>query len=234
MTRAAHQHTQVDVAGDDLRSMIRDLTQPQTHREAYTVKRGTTTWRRDHVTTVPPLLWQLEHAIPTKAGDTSPGGFRSQPAAWLESLDTMARIDLEASRWVTDMGETDDGTTIQVVTRLGSLLPSADRCHRARGHMDDEKWCCTWHAVAHDVRRWHTQARIVTGWQSPAWRPNNTCPVCGKRGGLRVRLSDQSAMCIECREVWVAGTIGLLAEHIRQENLESAVNGGAPAAEAEA
>jgi hypothetical protein len=232
VSRPAHQHTHLDTAADDLRDMIRDLTRTTTHHEGYTVKRGSTTWRRDHITTVPPLLWQLEHATPTKAGDTSPGGFRSQPAAWLESLDTMARIDLEASRWVTDMGESDDGTTSQVVARLGSLLPSAHRCPRPRGRLDGEKWCCTWHAVAHDVRRWHTQALIVTGWQSPAWRPNNTCPMCGKRGGLRVRLSDQSAMCVECREVWQAGTIGLLAEHIRGENLEMAVAGDAPDGEA--
>jgi hypothetical protein len=55
-------HTQVDTAADDLRDMIRDLTRTTTHHERYSIKRGTTTWRRDHITTVPPLLWQLEHA----------------------------------------------------------------------------------------------------------------------------------------------------------------------------
>jgi len=226
--------TRVDQAGDQLRDMLADLTRTRTHREHYTRRIGGTTWAGDHITTVPPLLWQLEHAVPTSSGDTSPGGYRSQPAAWLESLDTLARIDLEASRWVTDMGASDNGSTIDVVTRLGGLLPSAHRCDRPHGRCDKDAqepssgWCCRWHAVEHDVRRWVTQAKVVTGWQTPAWRPDNTCPMCGHRGGLRVRLSDQSALCIECRETWAPGNIGLLAEHIRRENAEPVVAGDAP------
>lgn len=226
-TRTAHHY---DQAADDLRNLIADLTRTRTHRERYTVKHGTTVWSRDHVTTVPPLLWQLEHATPTKAGDDAGfGGFKSQPAAWLESLDTLARIDLEATRWVTDVGEPGEGSTIDVVSRLGGLTRSMHRCshHRGLHDKDNDQWCCAWHAVAYDVRRWHTQALIVTGWQSPAWRPDNTCPVCGRRGGLRVRLSDQSALCIECRETWGYETIGLLAEHIRGENHEVIVGRGA-------
>lgn len=225
MTAHAPQHHATDEAGDELRDHIADLTRTTTHRERFTRDRVKgTAWSGDHVTLVPPLLWQLEHTSPTKAGDSAlSGSFKSQPAAWLEALDTLARIDLEANRWVTDMGEPGDGTTMQLVQKLGSLMPSATRCGRLRGrHSDETGWCCTWHAVARDVHRWWVQARIVTGWQSPAWRPDNSCPMCGKRGGLRVRLGDHSALCVECRETWDQSTIGLLAEHIRRENLEEA------------
>jgi Zn-finger nucleic acid-binding protein len=46
------------------------------------------------------------------------------------------------------------------------------------------------------------------------------CPVCDVRRSLRVNLSLQTALCVECREVWDSTTIGLLAEHIRAENME--------------
>lgn len=228
----AAQHTGRDEAADDLRTMIAELSTGHRHREHYTRQIGATVWAGDHVTDVPSLIWQLEHAIPAKAGDDGgAAGYRSQPAAWLESLDTLARIDVEASRWVTDMGGSDHGTTTQIVLRLGGLLPSVHRCARPHAHLehalDESKQkrvtCCQWHAVERDVKRWWTQARIVTGWQSPAWRPNNTCPMCGVRGTLRVRLSDRSALCVDCRETWDSTTIGLLAEHIRGENVEAAV-----------
>jgi hypothetical protein len=81
--------------------------------------------------------------------------------------------------------------------------------------------------VERDIRRWWTQARIVTGWDSPAWRPDNTCPLCGVRGGLRVKLADQSGFCTECGETWTPETIALLADHIRSENAEDRAEGEA-------
>jgi hypothetical protein len=64
------------------------------------------------------------------------------------------------------------------------------------------------------------QARIVTGWDSPAWSPDNTCPQCGERGTLKVRLAEHIAMCKNdaCRATWDETTIGLLADHIRAES----------------
>lgn len=63
----------------------------------------------------------------------------------------------------------------------------------------------------------HT-ATPLTGWDSPAWRPDNTCPLCSKHGGLRVRADATGATCVECGEAWDEAAIGLLAEHIRREN----------------
>jgi hypothetical protein len=69
-----------------------------------------------------------------------------------------------------------------------------------------------------DVRRWWAQARVVTGWDSPAWRPDNSCPMCAEHGTLRVRLAEKVGLCTECRETWDETNIGLLADHIREES----------------
>lgn len=79
-------------------------------------------------------------------------------------------------------------------------------------------WCCVSHHIEADVRYWWRQARIISGWDSPPWRPYNTCPNCSKRKGLRINSMAHTAVCVECRTVWEPSTIGLLAEHIRQEN----------------
>lgn len=190
----------------DLADIIRELTTRHTHREHYTIKRGRTWYGEDHVTTVAPLLEQLWAAdTPSASAEDGPrAGYQSRPAARLEALDVAARIDLDASRWVRDLGEDDPADTIACLRLLHSLLPSAHEVTRR--------------AVEHDVRRWWTQARIVTGWDSPAWKPDNTCPMCGERGTLRVNLAAQGGFCVECRETWDESNIGLLADHIRSES----------------
>lgn len=79
------------------------------------------------------------------------------------------------------------------------------------------EWCCRSHQIEADVRGWWRQARIISGWDSPTYRPFATCPVCSKRSGLRINLAAQTAVCVECRTVWEPATIGLLAEHVRLE-----------------
>jgi hypothetical protein len=194
----------------DLGEMIRELTQPHQHREHYTVRVGTE-WRgRNHIVTVPSLLTQLwDNDTPSATAEEGPRpGFQSKPAARLDALDTATRIDLEASRWIRDLGEDDRYVdTAATVRQLHSLVVSADAVTRA--------------AVERDVRRWWTQARIVTGWDSPPWTPDNTCPQCGERGTLKIRLAERIGMCTHdpCRATWDSATIGLLADHIRSESM---------------
>lgn len=111
--------------------------------------------------------------------------------------------------------------TIRCLLRLNGLLPTTERCgpkdHGGRGE-DQVTWCCAYHEIVHDVRRWWRQARVIAGWDSPAYRPWATCPVCEHRGGLRVNLEMQTGFCVECRSIWGPETIGLLADHIRVEN----------------
>jgi hypothetical protein len=68
------------------------------------------------------------------------------------------------------------------------------------------------------VKSWWHQARIVTGWDMPAFKPRGaTCPVCERKGTLRVKVD--GALCVDsdCRTIWDATEVGLLAEHIRVE-----------------
>lgn len=217
--------------GPDIHDHVNELTRTHTHRERYEVRNGLETWTKDHVTQAPALIMQLvgTHQTNTRE-ETGSTAFGSKPAARLEALDTVMLIDDEASRWLRRLGEDDPGDkldpktgrhiagtgTIACIQLLHGIHASATACHRKSG-----RDCCTAHHIEHDIRRWWHQARIVSGWDSPAWRPDNTCPVCEANRSLRVNLNSQTAMCVECREVWDSTAIGLLAEHIRAENSET-------------
>lgn len=200
----------------DLADMVDELTHAHTHREHFTIRHGQTWYGQDHVTTVPALLTQLDNT-PTAANEVQDGPTRgaygSKPSARLEALDCLDRIDRDTEWWIRHLGhQRDHRTTHTAVRFVASLAPGLDACDKRR------PGCCDRHELEHDVRRWWTQARIVTGWDSPAWRPDNTCPMCSERGGLRVKLADHAGFCAECGETWDEANIGLLADHIRAES----------------
>lgn len=200
----------------DVVDMLAELTRPHRHRETYTTDPiNGTRWTRHHNTRVPSLIHQLEHASPSGEGLGRGGSYESRPVARVEALDVLVTIDHTAARWVRTLGEDDPGTTSDVLRVLGGLIPGAETCNRPH----TKPGCCTRHDIEHDVRRWYTQARIVTGWDTPPWRPDVTCPNCDKRGGLRIRLSDRSGMCVECRESWDPSGYQQLADHVRAESM---------------
>lgn len=221
----------------DIHDMVTQLTRTHRHNETYVLTRGNETWSARHTTTVPSLVHQLLGATPAGSRDEAgPGGAKSKPAARIEAIDTLMLIDDEAARWVRRLGEDDPGDrldnhgkvipgsgTIACITLVHALHPGQTWCGRSAAHRTDagRPDCCPQHQIEHDVRRWWHQARIVSGWDSPAWRPDNTCPVCEQRQALRVSLVNQTAVCVECRTVWGSDEIGLLAEHIRAENAET-------------
>lgn len=159
-----------------------------------------------HATTVPALLDQLANTERTTQNGAGFAGFQPAAPMWLEPLDTLTLIDNEASMWVRRLGDDDPPTAKECVLRLHGLWARQPDDVKAR--------------IERDVARWWTQARVITGWDSVAWKPDNTCPVCEQRRTLRVKLADELAFCVECRETWDRFTIGLLAEHIRLENRE--------------
>lgn len=189
----------------DLHDHIRELTRPHTHRQHFTTRHHGTWYGQHHTIHAPALLTQLQHAPPLLGAQTH-GGYESRPAASLDSIDTLIRIDTHAAAWVRDLGHDDPGHTDACVQLLGALTASQPPATRTQ--------------IAHDVRAWWTWARIATGWDSPAWRPDNNCPLCGRRGSLRVKLDAGAASCTECGETWNEASIGLLADHIRAENLD--------------
>lgn len=208
----------------DIHTIVRQLTQTHVHRQPYTFEGDMSSWDTQHTTTVPALIDQL--AGVTRDTDGQRGAPASKPAANLEALDTLLHIDLDAARWVRDMGEDDPGDTKACVRKVYALAASAHFCGNHKATVEAQKvTCCTVHAVERDIRRWWTQARIVSGWDMAAWKPNNTCPMCAERRSLRIRSDDMTAMCVSCRETWDTGNIGLLAEHVRAENGETEVIG---------
>lgn len=198
-----------------LADYVHELTRPYQHTEHIQTRGRDGTWYgHNHTVAVPSLLQQLwDNDTPSGAAEEGPRpGYQSKPAARLDALDTAARIDIEASRWITDLGDQPRTTnTADLILQLHGLqASSADEQRREIGR---------------DVRRWWIRARIVTGWDSPAWTPDATCPQCGVRGTLRIRLADHIGMCTkdECRAVWGEETIGILADHIRVETSEARV-----------
>jgi hypothetical protein len=190
----------------DIHDIAEELTRQHTHRERYEYRDKGTLWKQDHVTLVPALIDQLEGAQPQSQNSEGGGGFGSRPAARIEALDTLALIDHAASAWVRKLGHDDPGSTKACVTKLHGLHAGQDEVTRK--------------AIERDMRGWWTQARIVSGWDVAAWRPDNSCPMCDVRRSLRVKIIDMAAFCVECRETWDETTIGLLADHIRAENGE--------------
>lgn len=205
----------------DIHQIIRQLCDYYTHREPYTHETNGTTWATVHITQVPPLITQLTEANPAATGELHGTKPASRPTANIDALDTYTHIDLGAARWVRDLGEDDPPDTIACIRKLYSLAASAHHCGRAKATTDPKTrkvTCCAVHDIERDIRHWWTQARIISGWDTPAWAPNNTCPMCNERRTLRIRPDDQTAMCTNCRETWDRTNIGLLAEHVRQEN----------------
>lgn len=189
----------------DIHTLITELT--HTHKQTI-IYDHETNGTSVHTTDVPALLDQLAKAERTTNEKTGHAGFQSSEPIWLEPLDVLDRIDREAGRWVSRLGDDDPPTVKACVLRLHGLWASQD---------DDTK-----KRVEGDVRRWWAQARVITGWDGVAWKPDNTCPMCNERRSLRVKLADQLAFCVadQCRETWDHANIGLLADHIRLENAD--------------
>lgn len=193
----------------DIHDHVEQLVGSHTHREPYTHRNGQQLAIFTHLTMVPALIDQLDDADTGTKGDVSGGaGYTSRPAASLECIDTLMFIDDEAARWVRKLGEDDPGDTKACIRRVHALHASQTAPVKAD--------------IERAVKRWWSQARITSGWDSPAWRPDNTCPVCEVRRSLRIKLADQMGFCVECRSMWDPAEIGLLADWIRLENAEDA------------
>lgn len=190
----------------DIHDMIGELTSGHTNRQAYTVHEGADSVTRYHRTYVPALIDQLaDCARPTN--EQGFAGYQSAAPLWLEPMDTLAWIAERAGNWLWRLGDRDNLPDTKLrVRRLHGLWAGQDEATKK--------------AIEKDVRAWYTTSRVVSGWDSVAWKPDNTCPPCGERRTLRVKLGDQIAFCTGCRESWDATTIGLLADHIRIENTE--------------
>lgn len=190
----------------DIHDHIEQLVSTHTHREPYSHRNGQVLSIFTHLTMVPPLIDQLDNTDVASRGEGGSGGYTSAAGISVEAIDTLMFIDDEAARWVRKLGEDDPGDTKACIRRVHALHASQDGPTKTD--------------IERAVKRWWSQARITSGWDSPAWRPDNTCPVCEVRRSLRIKLADQMGFCVECRSMWDPAEIGLLAEWIRLENAE--------------
>ncbi|MFK5689586.1 hypothetical protein ACI3EY_07955 [Ornithinimicrobium sp. LYQ92] len=179
---------------------IRELVQSHTNTERITRDDGTTSI---HAVTHPPLLDQLQQATTGSSNlsdDNAGTRFGSKPAGHLEALDLLARIDRQSAA-LGDVHGIDEPHLTKRLIRLSGFI----------GHRPDRQ-----------VKAWWSAARVITHWDSPAYRPHGTpCPACWDTGTLRIRIDEEIGHCTGCGETWDATgspdtpPLGLLAQHVR-------------------
>lgn len=132
--------------------------------------------------------------------DAARGGFQSKPAAHLEAVDILARIDRQARALAVEHGISAAGPLAGVLTRLSGAV----------GHEPHRQ-----------VRSWWASARLITQHDAPAHRPHGVpCPQCWETDSLRVRIDDELASCIACGDVWDRtgepdrGSLDVLGQHV--------------------
>lgn len=182
---------------------------------------------------------QARPAVRVEAHDTI-ALIAEEAGEWIDRLGGTIPADTLAGRSVQTQRGSGAKRSLVVLRALHAGLHGDDRCSRLTGgrieveveedsesdskdsllgspELTRKAWCCTAHHVEADVRSWWRQARIISGWDSPTYRPRATCPNCSDIRSLRVNLGASTAVCVACRTVWEPSTIGLLAEHIRRE-----------------
>jgi hypothetical protein len=139
-----------------------------------------------HTVHHPSLLDQLRNAghgsTNLSDSDASRGIATSKPAAHLEALDVLARIDRQAAALADELNA---GTHLRLETRLLAIA----------GMVGDD--------TNSRVRSWWAAARLVTHHDTPPIRPHAVpCPHCWELNSLRIRLEDDLAACVQCGTVW--------------------------------
>lgn len=193
---------------------VEALTRPTTTRETQR------TWDEDrqrfggrvHVVEHPPLLVQLAQSVEGTTGpSTSSGSFESKPAARLDAIATLEWIRAGARQWVRDVVGERPGSVawnLQLLAARAHVLSDVELA----GDPEDRK---ARPGLERTLFRWVATARVTTGWDSPAWAPHAPCMVCATVGRLRIRVAPMTAVCLECRSVWDASTIGVLGNHVQ-------------------
>lgn len=182
---------------------IRELTQH--HTTMTIIDREDTDKQEIHRVTEIPLLQQLAHAVHGSTNlsdnDAARGAFGSKPAAHLEAVDTLERIDKQARELAADNGINPTGLLTSVLHRLSGAI--GDKPH-------------------HKVHSWWAAARMVTHHDAPPHRPHGIpCPKCWDTNTIRIRLDEELATCTECGQAWDRtgeeghGSLDVLAQHVK-------------------
>lgn len=169
---------------------VPNITEPPWHLPAWTRT------REAFAVTHPSLIEQLrESTVQAKDGDFAGGSAKSKPAARLDAVAVLQRIDKESKALATEL----DVYVPHLYNRLSAISGAV-------GNNDHPT-----------VKAWWIAARCATGWEQPPYQPDVPCPnvECEIRGGLRIRLDDAIASCVHCGASWGAETYGVLGEYVK-------------------
>lgn len=163
---------------------------------------------RTHTTTQQGLLAQMaELYVAGGNPDSDHAHPASKPPARWDALATHTTITIAAARWCHTLRLPQRNTVEGNIRALIGAWPTLDPDDRDQLHRD--------------VARWHRQAEIVTGWQTPPMDPRAPCPAlidgqheCGRRA-LRINITEQQAFCGACGTEWRDGQLAALGETIR-------------------
>jgi hypothetical protein len=174
---------------------IPNITEPPFHIPAWTRIRGT------HETSHEPLLDQLEQATQqaTAAGAWGGGSAASKPAARLDAIAVLQRIDRQSLRLAADIG---------LPLGRDEKADLAKRLLAISGRVGAQE-----HPT---VKAWWVAARCTTGWEQAPYSPDVPCPnvACERWSSLRVRLDEYLASCVECGETWDEHNYTHLGEYV--------------------
>lgn len=169
---------------------VPNITEPPWHLH------GWTKTREPHTITHPSLIEQLRQSTSqSKDGEFAGGSAKSKPAARLEALDVLAKIERESRTLAREL----DVDRPHLYNRLSAI----------GGAIGNDT-----HPV---VRAWWIAARCTTGWEQPPYAPDVPCPnmECERRASLRVRIADEIATCVKCGTTWGADSFVTLGDYIR-------------------
>ena len=195
-----------------LADTITQLVDPYTHLEVYylplrsPVPGGPTQHARTHRTSHASLLQQLRRAVEPSASASNAGGngYRSTESARLAAIDRLNAIHTQACTWTHRLGGQPRATTADTLRALPGYQPTP-------------------HNLTTDATRWLTWAQIVTAWEIPPRTLREPCPLCSRRGAIKVVVDPVKAWCTnpDCNQTWSDDAeIAILAQHVRACNGE--------------
>lgn len=194
---------------DDVRALLQPSTTHASATRIVPVPRPEL-WEQIRVThsvTHAPLLDQVRDTVTNPVAVVDRDAFhtapKSKPAAQLDALAFLRRLEVESTRWAQALRSR---VRVPLESRLSGLVGAAA--------MADAQLVGD---LGRAVHGWVIGARIVTGWEKAPWAPNVQCPNtdCERRGTLRIRLDTGVGQCMECGTYWDADNIRVLGDYIR-------------------
>lgn len=198
--------------------MAEELCDPHRHTEViYDVDRHRNKkLSRCYTTTQDGLLKQLREvaAEGLKVGDPVRSGSKpkSKPPGVFDALSAHVYVAVESGHWCEQVGIDPRRTPEESIRGLVGKAPNLEDAVLVELHRE--------------VRFWHGQATVMTGWRTSPYTPPVRCPLCQRVGSLRVNLEAKSAYCsntsrkadntLACGASWPPDGIDPLVAYVRQ------------------